>query len=327
VRRRLAFVVLVIAAVSLTAAAVGGAWRARAGARARAAERHLVAARAAAALCELHLETLAESVRTTALAFEAGPAPPDARLRALYEGSEHFRVVSLLDEEGRPLRPPVYRDAVAAATLPAAAGPSRRHPAVAPTDVDEHLRAVPVDDARRRGLAVSAPFMRGARGPFVVLASSYQVAGESHATGDPCHPGSRHVIAAEIELEWLVKRLRVAAGGPHQVLLLDEQYRVLGSEAPLATVAGLGPARSPQAVTVELPAQTVPALGLTPALGALAPVPGSGWSVLVYAPRWRVVPMMSSLAIVWALASLVVLLGAAATLARRPADPPAGPPA
>ena len=58
---------------------------------------------------------------------------------------------------------------------------------------------------------------------------------------------------------------------------------------------------------------------------ALAPVPQSGWSVLVYAPRWRIVPFMSSLAIVWAVASLVVLLAAAATLARRGAEPSPGP--
>jgi hypothetical protein len=167
--------------------------------------------------------------------------------------------------------------------------------------------------------------MRGGRGPFVILASSYQVAGESHATGDPCHPGSRHVIAAEIEVEWLAQRLRAAAGGPHEVLLLDDQLRVLGGPAPLARIAGLGPARPAQAMTVELPAQEPPALGAGPSLGALAPVPRTAWNVLVYAPRWKVVPVMSSLAIVWAVASLLVLLGAAAALARREPGAPEGP--
>jgi hypothetical protein len=320
VRRRLALVVLILAALSLAGAAVGGAWRARTVARERATERHLVAARGAAALCEVHLEILAEALRAAALGFEAGPASPEQRLRALYDRSEHFRMVSLVDEEGRALRPPVFGDA-APASRPAA-GLVRHHPEVSAADVAAHLRAVPLEEARRTGLAVSAPFMRGARGPFVILASSYQVAGESHATGDPCHPGSRHVIAAEIELAWLVKRLQVATGGPHQVLLLDEQYRALGGPAPLAQVAGLGRARAPQAASVELPAQPVPELGASPSLGAVAPVPRTGWSVLVYAPRWRIVPVMSSLAIVWAIASLVVLLGAAATLARRPPDPP-----
>jgi hypothetical protein len=324
VRRRVALVVLVVAAGSLTAAAVSGARRARTVALERVGQRHLVAARAAAALCEVYLDSLSETVRAAALGFESGT--PEARLRALYDRSEHFRVVSLLDEEGRPLRPPVFREAAAPASLPSLAGAAlRRHPVVAPAEVDEHLRAVPLDDARRGGLALSAPFMRGARGPFVVLASSYQVAGESHATGDPCHPGSRHVIAAEIEVEWLAKRLRVAAGGPHEVLLLDDQFRALGGPAPLARVAGLGPARSPQATTVELPAQEVPALGAEASLGALAPVPRTSWSVLVYAPRWKVVPVMSSLAIVWAVASLLVLLGAAAALARRDPAAPAGP--
>ncbi|MBI5479136.1 MAG: hypothetical protein HY906_09780 [Deltaproteobacteria bacterium] len=331
-RPRFALLVLVLAAGSLAAAAFAGAQRARTVARERATERHLVAARGAAALCEVYLDTLADTVRAAARGFAASPEPAEQRLRALYERSEHFRIVSVVDEEGRSLRPPVHRDAAAAAIGPAAAGTAhgsaaggtaagdaalRRHPTVGSAELDEHLRAVPVDDARRGGFALSAPFMRGDRGPFVVLAASYQVGGESHPTGDPCHPGSRHVIAAEIALDWLVARLRVATGGPHEVLLLDDQYRVLGGVAPFAKVGGLGPVRSPQAVAVELPGQAAAGLGPEPALGALAPVPRYGWSVLVRAPRWRVVPVMSSLSIVWAAASLVVLLGAAVALARR----------
>jgi hypothetical protein len=132
------------------------------------------------------------------------------------------------------------------------------------------------------------------------------------------------VIAAEIGLDWLATRLRVATGGPHEILLLDEQFRVLGGATPMTPVVGLGPARSPQAVAVELPGQAG-GLGPQPTMGALAPVTRYGWSVLARAPHWRVVPLMASLSIVWAAASLVVLLGAAVALARRAPDRPPDP--
>ena len=309
-RSRVALVVLVLAAGSLAAAAFAGAGRARTVARERIDERLLVAARGGAALCEAYLDALAETLRTAALGFESSKAPIDERLRALLDRSEHFRIVSFTDEEGRPLRDPVYHHAATPGTG------LRRHPPVAPAEVEEHLRQVPREEALRTGFGLSAPFMRGNRGPFVVLASSFQVSGESHPTGDPCHPGSRHVIAAEIGLEWLIGRLRVGAGGPHEVLLLDDRFRVLGGEHALGTVAGLGPARSPQAVTMVLPGDARATPPAAPALAALAPVPRYGWSVLVRADRRQAAPLMSSFAIGWAAASLVVLLAAAVALAR-----------
>jgi hypothetical protein len=269
-------------------------------------------------------------VRAGARGCEGSAGAPEPRLRALFDASEHFRVVSAMDEEGRALGPPVHYDGAKLdgdAPRGSAAGGTaagREHAVVRPDEIDAHLRAVPHDDARRGGFALSAPFMRGDRGPFVVLAASYRAGDERHPAGAACRPGSRHVIAAEVGLDWLLARLRVAAGGPHEVLLLDDQLRSLGAPAPFAKIEGLGPARSPQAVAVELPGQAG-ALGDAPTLGALAPVPRCGWSVLARAPRWRVVPVMSALSLVWAAASLVVLLGAAVALARRAPEPPADP--
>jgi hypothetical protein len=308
-RKRVAFLVVVLAAASLAGAAVTAARRARSVARQRITERQLVAARAGAALCEAYLDVMAETIRAEATRFEVTPGTMEERLRAFFDRSEHFRIVSLTDEEGRPLRPVLFRDAAA----PDPGG--RRHPAVAVGEVGEHLRRIPRDEASRTGFGLSPAFLRDGRGPYVILGSSYQVRGDTHPTGDPCHPGSRHVLAAEVDLAWLVARLRVAVGGPHEVLLLDERFRTLerdGAVPPLTPVAGLGPARSPQAITLTLPGDA--ASGSV--LAALSPVPRYGWSVLVRSPEWRVAPLLSSLSLAWAVASLVVLLGAAAAMLR-----------
>jgi hypothetical protein len=242
-------------------------------------ERHLLAATGGASLVETWLDGLTQIVSASAARWE----PPSVRgvsvverLELLDHQSEQLRIVSLIDEDGRLLGEPVLLEDHGRQPE------RRRHPRVGREELGEHLVAIPRNSALRLGWAVGQPFMRAPRGPFVVVAASFKVLGANHPTGDPCYPGSRHVLAAEVGLNRLATQLRIGVRGRHEVLLLDEQHRVLNGPAPLGNPLDLGSGHAPQALSLRLhdPGQSM-------MLAALAPMPRFGWSVLVRDPETK----------------------------------------
>ncbi|HEY3354868.1 MAG TPA: hypothetical protein VGQ83_16560 [Polyangia bacterium] len=307
-RRVLLLVVFVLAAASAIAAGLAGIGRGRDALARAAEERQLQAARGAATAASLYLDGILAALRAAASEQESGAArDPAATLEAVYGASEQLRLVTFTDENGGVVGDPVLQGD------PAAHPRRQGHPPAARDEVAAHLAAIPRIAALRFGWAVGEPFMRGGRGPFVVIALAFKARGADHAPGRPCRAGAPHFVAAELTLDYLVAQLRIA--GLRDTLIVDGRGRILAGGPPLAEAGPLGERQAAAGITLHL---TDPERG--PVLAAVSPVPRYGWSVLVRAPAGAgggpLAPGARGHA-AWLVASGLAALAAGLALARR----------
>lgn len=241
-------------------------------------------------------------------------APPEVAtgvLRVAYRQHEDLAIVSLLDESGAEHTPSAY------VSDPESLREIGDHPLVSDEDRDAFLARAPVAQALARGVAIGPVVMVGhPPEPRLALAVSFE------------GKGGRFVIAADVSLRRLHRRLGELSIGGTEVVLVDAQRRgVAGGgrgRAPLQGVALPGdkdPTGAPPRQTVV---DTVTPRGRAPLLAAFAPAGATGFGVIVMQPEAAAFAHVSGLrqrTLYWlgisALVALVVGVGLARSVSRR----------
>ncbi len=222
-----------------------------------------------------------------------------------YHSGEDFAIVSLLDEQG------VER--VASAYLSSSADAALKHrPAVSDAERDEFLRRVPVAEALVHGRAVGQVVMAG-NPPAPRTAVAVAFSGQH----------GRYVLAADVSLARIHRRLGELSRGGNEVLLVDSDRRAVaggdGKRRPGETVA-LPRDRDPAGLLPqETSVASVNPPGRAPALAAFAPAGSSGLGVLVWQPESIAFAYARSLrarTLYWLLISVLVAIVVGVGLAR-----------
>ncbi len=231
-------------------------------------------------------------------------------LKIAYHSGEDFAVVSLLDERGEELVGSVYVTGAAAAA-------ELHRPAVSDAERDEFLRRVPLTEALTHGRAVGPVVMAGSpAAPLAAVAIVFR------------GKRGRYVLAADVSLARIHRRLGQLSINGNEVLLVDAERRAVAGgdgQRPLFQAVSLPRDRVP---TGPLPHETSVATVRTPArapaLAAFAPAGNSGLGVLVWQPEAIAFAHARSLRartlywlLVSALVAIIVGVGLARDVARR----------
>jgi signal transduction histidine kinase len=170
----------------------------------------------------------------------APPAEVTGALRAALRSHDEVTAVALVDEDGGERVPPVYRDDVSAA------------------DGGAFLARIPRAAALGRGTAIGPVDAAGRADRRVAVA----VRGA----------GGRSVLAADVDVDAVARRLDTLSVGGSAVILVDPTRRAVHGGAPVAVPGGDADAPLPAAAAVAT---------LDGSLTAYAPVPGTDLGVVV----------------------------------------------
>jgi two-component system NtrC family sensor kinase len=210
-----------VAAVPLAIAGYSSSRMSRAALRETLVENELIIARQVSEFVTSHLTnlqaTLAVETRILDLSHSRTTKPSEQAMRKflqlVYHQSDDFSAVAVLDPEGRTVAPAAFQQSPRQ-------GSFGNHDAMRTEDVALIPRLTPFGDVVRDGAGVGPVFLAGpAQRPHILLAVSYYAVTEE----DP------NIIAAAISLRRLSDYLAAVATADRDVLLLDQQSRVVAS--------------------------------------------------------------------------------------------------
>jgi two-component system NtrC family sensor kinase len=211
-----------VAAVPLAIAGYSSSRMSRAALRETLVENELMIARQVSEFVTSHLTNLHSTlgVETRILDLTrsgtTAPSPQSWRkfLQLVYHQSDDFSAVAVLDPRGESLAPAAYQE------RPRATATFGNHEAMRPEDVALMPRLTPFGDVLHDGAGVGPVFLGGpAQRPHVLLAVKYYA-------GTELEPS---IIAAAISLRRISDYLAAVATPDRDILLLDQQGRVVAS--------------------------------------------------------------------------------------------------
>ncbi len=192
-------------------------------------------------------------------------------LHLVYHQSDDFSVVVMVDGQGRPVVPPAFQ------SVAPRNDSFGRHELVSAEDATRLPQMIPTEAVLRDGKAVGSIFLAGHPGtPHVVLAVRYEGAPD----GEP------RIIAAAVSLRRFADHLASLSSVDRDILLLDQQSRVVIS-AHTVGPAALEPKQLPTAPQGALPPTWFVAEYIShghPVIGAYVPAAAFGMGVVV--ERW-----------------------------------------
>lgn len=197
----------------------------------------------------------------------AGPALQDGLVRAVWLAMPSAAVVALVDADGVPVVPPRF----------ASAGEDR--PPADPERAEQLVGRLPLSEALTHGVHIGSPYLAG---PGDVPSVPIAVRATVPAADEADHPDQTLVLGAEIRLRVVHEILARATEDVGFALLDGDGVVLAGSEHPLIRPRLVRPLAGTTArFSYALESQE----GV---MGAVAPVPGTDWSLIVVQPRSQV---------------------------------------